>query len=72
MADAGFRIVAQNHPDLARTLRARIAKRQAELAAQVSTGYATDWADYNKRTGIIAGLKEAIDLCEQAEKDLEN
>lgn len=68
-SDAGARIFALDHPQIARTLRARLEKRQIELAAQLATGNAEDYPDYRQRVGHIRGLKDAIDLCATIEAE---
>lgn len=67
---SAVRFFAPDHPTLANTLRAKLQKRQVELAAQISDGYASDWPDYKHRSGVIAGLTEAIRLCAETEKAL--
>lgn len=69
MTDA-VRIFALGHPHVADTLRDRLMKRQADLVAQIGVGNAEDFADYKGRVGVIRGLQEAIDLCEQVNKEL--
>lgn len=60
------RLYAEDHPALARTLRAKLVKRQAEhIGALVS---AQDWPDYKYRLGQIRGFQEAIDICAEEEK----
>lgn len=71
MTDPAFRLYAAEHPQLARTLRAKLEHRRAELIIQLGEGFAGDWADYKERSGVIKGLKEAIDICEQAEKEMD-
>lgn len=71
MADSALRLYAENHPALAGTLRVRLEARRSELIKQNGEGYSQDWSDYKHRAGVIQGLQDAIDICEQAEKDLE-
>lgn len=66
----GLRIFALDHPHVARTLYGRLKKRQEELVVQNGIGLAEDFADYRHRAGVIHGLQEAIDLCEQTNKEL--
>lgn len=67
MTDA-FRTFAVDTPYAARTLRTKIIKRRSELAAQMADGYARDWADYQRRVGVMDGLTVAIELCAEMEK----
>jgi hypothetical protein len=69
-AASAFRLFSLDHPHLARTLRAKLHKRQGEFAAQLAGGLADDWPDYKHRSGVIQGLQEAIEMCEQEEKEL--
>lgn len=69
MADRALRLYAEDHPALARTLKAKLRKRAEELSAQVAAGFALDWPDYKQRTGTIKGLVEAIELCEAQEDE---
>ena len=64
-----LRIFALDHPQVARSLRAKLKERQTALVIQVATGAAEDWGDYKERVGVIKGYKEAIDLAEQVERD---
>lgn len=69
MVDDGFRIVALDHPEVARTVSARIKKRRFELAEQIVSGFAKDWADYQRRLGVLDGLDEALSICNELEAD---
>lgn len=64
-----LRIFAFDHPQLARSLRAKLKERQTELVIQVATGKAEDWGDYKERVGVIKGYQQSIDLAEQVERD---
>lgn len=68
---SAVRLFADDHPTLARTVKAKLVDRRSELGVQMAEGYASDWPDYNRRAGVIKGLNEAIEICEQAEKDLD-
>ncbi len=70
MSGDALRLFALDHPHVARTLRGKLMKRQAELVAQIGAGLAEDFPDYKGRVGVIRGLQEAIDLCEQTNKEL--
>ena len=65
-----LRLYAEDHPHLTNKLSAKIRKRMAELSGHVASGISADWPDYKHRTGVIAGLNEALELCEQTEADL--
>lgn len=58
-----------DNPNLARNLKRDLETvRSGEAAAIVNS--AKDWADYQKRSGIIEGLDIAISLCEKADAKL--
>ena len=59
-----------DHPLLARTLKGKLELERRKLIDALGSSYAQDWPDYKYRTGVIAGLKEAIDLCIEEEKKL--
>ncbi len=71
MSDA-FTMYALDHVRTPKTIRKKLAERQAELARMLAAGYASDWADYRHRVGVISGLEEAIDVCAEIEKQQEN
>lgn len=64
-----FRTFAIDTPQVARTLRARLAERVGDYAVQLSGGYAQDFADYKQRVGVIDGLKMAIEICDEMIKE---
>lgn len=65
-----LRLYAEDHPALARKLRAKLEQLVQEQGGHLIRGKASDFADYRNRTGFIAGLMTAIDMCEQTEKEL--
>lgn len=68
MAGPALRLYAEDHPALARTLRAKLEKRRIELGAQIIAGSVQDWPDFKQRYGVLLGLKEAIEICAEEEK----
>jgi hypothetical protein len=67
---SAIRYYAEDHPALAHTLAAKIGKEIASLSDQVASGFASDYPDYRERIGVIRGLKQAIGICNEAEKEL--
>lgn len=66
MSESGARIYAIEHPASSRTLLGKLEElRREELTKLVS---ATDWPNYQKRLGVIEGLRVAMTLCEDIEK----
>ena len=68
---AGFEVYALDSPRVARTLRQKLEKRQAELAAPIVGGLVSDWQDYWRRVGVLQGLDEALRVCDDIEKEAE-
>jgi len=68
--DAGLRIFALDHPQVARTLRGKLGKRRAELIELLAKGNAEDYADYRNRVGVLSGLDEAMQICEAVEAEM--
>jgi len=62
------RLYAEDHPALAHKLKAKLEKRQEELLGNLIV--ADDWADYKHRVGVLRGLQDAIDICEEQDKAL--
>lgn len=69
-APSAVRFFAPEHPQVARTARAKIERDLSSLMTSVATGYAADWGDYKERVGVIKGLAQAIEICKQVEHDL--
>lgn len=63
-------LLAFEHPGLAQSLRGKLIKLRADYAVQLSENSAQGIEDYRHRTGVIRGIKEAIEICEQLEQDL--
>lgn len=68
---SGFQVYALDSPQVARTIRAKLEKRQAELASAIADGSAKDWADYQRRVGVLEGIDEALRVCDDIEKEAE-
>ena len=69
MSGDGFHLYALDHPESARTVSARVKKLRFERAEQIVDGFAKDWADYQRRLGVLDGLALALDICEDIEKE---
>lgn len=67
-APANIRVSVHDNPLLPRTVRGRLQQLGAEKANALI--YAQDWADYKQRVGEIAGIKEALAICDEIEKDM--
>jgi hypothetical protein len=59
-----------DHPALILKVPTKIRDRILELQGQLASGAAKDWPDYQYRIGVVRGLMESIDICEQVEKEL--
>lgn len=71
MSESAVRYFVPDSRALPRTLRGKLTARRDELGQFVVDGHASDFADYRFRVGQIEGLTQAIDICEQIEKDEE-
>ena len=69
-SEAGLRIFALDHPQVARTLRGKLGKRRQELVEQLAQGNAEDYADYKGRVGRLEGIEEAMKICEAIEAEM--
>jgi hypothetical protein len=61
-------IFATESPYELRNLRTKIAGRLSTYAGQLAAGSAQDWPDYKERVGVIKGLTEALNICDELEK----
>lgn len=66
-------MVTKEHLEIADPLRSKIRTYMHEIADNLATGKAKDWEDYNKQTGMIAGLAHAeralLDILESLDID---
>ena len=63
------RYFVPDNPQDVCSLRARLAKQMADLSQAVADGYCVDFADYKSKIGEIRGLKFAILVCDEAERE---
>ena len=57
---------------MARTIRAKLEARRADLAVLIaSPGTVGNWDDYQRRVGVIEGIDEALRVCDDIEKEAE-
>lgn len=68
MADQAFTMFAVDSPRTLRTIKDKLTKSRNGLAESIAEGSVTDWAHYQRSVGTIAGLDEAVRLCEEIEK----
>jgi hypothetical protein len=66
-----FNVYELDSPQVARTIKAKLTQRQAELIAFLAAGTAKDWADYQRRVGVLEGIDEALRVCDDLEKEAE-
>ncbi len=69
LPEGAIRYFTPDRARTARTLREKLMARQTELAGFILAGAPVDFPDFRHRLGQIEGLREAIDICEQMEKD---
>ncbi len=55
---------------IGRLLRERISKEVFSLSTDIAGGASSDWGHYKQHIGIIQGLKLAVDLLDEIEKEL--
>lgn len=67
---SAVRLYAPDHPALANTVAAKLQKEIQTHGNQLAEGYAKDWPDYQARIGFIKGLKRAIEMCQEADKEI--
>lgn len=67
---SAVRLYVPDHPALVLTVRARIETQRKILIEQLGTGYASSWDDYNRRSGVIQGMDEALELIAKVEKEM--
>jgi hypothetical protein len=60
----------EDHPGLARNLLRDLQDERAKWYDGLIAS--KDWADFERRRGLINGLDNAISLCEAAKKQLES
>lgn len=68
MADAAFRVIAIDDSRAASTLRGKLIEAEKSELSAISGGYAKDFADYRYRVGRLEGLKTALMICDEIEK----
>lgn len=66
------RIFAVDTPRTAETLKAKLLQLVANHTQQLADGYAQDWPDYQRRRGVVQGLKLAIDECNEMTRQEQN
>ena len=68
---AAFNVYSLDSPQVARTIKQRLEKRRAELAAPLVAGAVSDWPDYQRRVGVLEGIDEALRVCDVLEQEAE-
>ncbi len=58
------------HPALSITVKSHLEKMLREGQENLAEGYASDWADYRYRCGVMHGLRLAIGTCEDVFKQM--
>ena len=66
MAERGFSVYAMESPQATRTIRAKLVQRRSDLVEQLAV--AQDWPDYKHRVGVLQGIDEALQVCDDIEK----
>lgn len=71
MTGSGFSLYALDSPKVARTIKMVLEKRRSDLVGYMADGQVVDWADYQRRVGVIQGIDEALRVCDDLEKEAE-
>lgn len=66
--DGGFRVYALDHVQHIRTIRQRLESVRATHRENILDGSVRDWADYQRRVGVLEGIGEALHVCDEIEK----
>lgn len=70
MAQSAVSFFSLDNPRLSRTLKARLQEEIDRQAVLIISGNAPDYASYKERIGELRGLRQAIHICDELEKDL--
>jgi len=62
----GFSVFALDHPHAVRTFRMKLERMRADRLSELVV--AQDWPDFKRRVGILEGLDEALQVCDDIEK----
>ena len=66
MSGQGFQVYALDTPRDARTIKQRLEKVRADLAALVAEpNVDKDWDDYQRRVGALEGIDIALRVCDE-------
>jgi hypothetical protein len=66
--DSGFHVYALDHASHTRTIRKRLEAIRAARCEFLTSGSAADWADYQRRVGVLEGIDEALHVCSEIDK----
>lgn len=64
----GFRVFALDHGERIRTIRQKLESVRATKCEDILDGSVKDWADYQRRVGVLEGIDEALHVCDEIEK----
>jgi len=62
----GFSVFALDPPQSIRTFRMLLERRRTERLSELVV--AQDWPDFKRRVGVLEGLDEALQVCDDIEK----
>ena len=66
--NSGFSVYALDHAQNIRTIKKKLTDIRATHAGYLVDGSAEDWADYQRRVGVLEGIDEALHVCEDIER----
>ena len=67
-SDSGFSVFALDHASSIRTIKKKLMDVRATHAGYLVDGSAEDWADYQRRVGVLEGIEEALHVGEDNER----
>ena len=62
----GFSLYALDSPQTLRTLRSKLEKLRADRKDELEV--AQDWPDFKRRVGVLEGIDEALQVCDDIER----
>ncbi len=66
--DGGFSVFALDHVQHIRTIRQKLESVRDAYRENLLDGSVRDWADYQRRVGVLEGIGEALHVCDEIEK----
>lgn len=65
---SGFEVFALDHARDIRTIRKKLEMIRARCCEDILSGSVSDWADYQRRVGVLDGIDQALQACGEIER----